>query len=63
MIAKHSRFLHSDSDDLSDWADAQAEPSLRWAHRSFCWFYHVLAHYFCFIAGCKLRRLETEESR
>ena len=22
----------------SDWADAQADPSLRWAHRSFCWF-------------------------
>ena len=22
----------------SDWADAQADLSLRWAHRSFCWF-------------------------
>ena len=25
---------------LSDWADAQADLSLRWAHRSFCWFCH-----------------------
>ena len=22
----------------SDWADAQADPSLRWEHMSFCWF-------------------------
>ena len=22
----------------SDWADAQADPSFCWAHRSFCWF-------------------------
>ena len=28
----------------SDWKDGQAEPSLHWAHRSFCWFYHVAAH-------------------
>ena len=26
------------SDDWSDWADAQADPSLRFAHMSFCWF-------------------------
>ena len=26
------------SEDWSDWADAQADLSLRWAHRSFCWF-------------------------
>ena len=25
----------------SDWADAQADPSLRWAHMSVCWFCHV----------------------
>ena len=30
----------------SDWADAQAELSLRWMHRSFCWFCHVVAHLF-----------------
>ena len=28
----------------SDWADAQADLSLRWAH-SFCWFCRVVAHY------------------
>ena len=28
----------------SDWADAQADLSLRWAH-SFCWFCHVVAHF------------------
>ena len=28
----------------SDWADAQAGLSLRWAHRSFCWFWHEVAH-------------------
>ena len=28
----------------SDWADAQADLSLRWAHKSFCWFCHAVAH-------------------
>ena len=27
----------------SDWADAQADLSLRWAHRLFCWFCHAAA--------------------
>ena len=27
----------------SDWADAQADLSLRWAHMPFCWFCHVAA--------------------
>ena len=27
----------------SDWADAQADLSLRWAHIPFCWFCHVVA--------------------
>ena len=27
----------------SDWAEAQADPSLGWAHRSFCWFCHEAA--------------------
>ena len=30
----------------SDWADAQADLSLRWAHMSLCWFYHEVAHLF-----------------
>ena len=32
------------SEDWSDWADAQADLSLRWAQRSFCWFCHEAAH-------------------
>ena len=28
----------------SDWADAPADLSLRWAHRPFCWFCHSAAH-------------------
>ena len=27
-----------------DWADAQADLSLRWAHMPFCWFCHEAAH-------------------
>ena len=27
----------------SDWVDAQADLSLHWEHRSFCWFCHVPA--------------------
>ena len=30
-------------EDWSDWADAQADWSLRWAHRSFCWFCRAVA--------------------
>ena len=28
----------------SDWVDAQADLSLRWAHMPFCWFCHEAAH-------------------
>ena len=31
------------SEDWSDWRDAQADMSLHWAHRSFCWFCHASA--------------------
>ena len=31
------------SEDWSDWVNAQADQSLRWAHRSFCWFCHATA--------------------
>ena len=37
-------------EDWSDWADAQADLSLGWAHRSFCWF--------CYEAA-QLGKLET----
>ena len=29
----------------SDWADAQADLSLRWAHMSVCWFCYEAAHF------------------
>ena len=29
----------------SDWADAQADLSLLWAHTPFCWFCHEAAHF------------------
>ena len=28
----------------SDWADTQADLSLRWAHSHFCWFCHEAAY-------------------
>ena len=31
-VAKDPSFLHADSDDWSDWVDAQADLSLRWVH-------------------------------
>ena len=34
-----------DSEDSSDWADAQADLSLGWAHMSVCWFCHEAAHF------------------
>ena len=29
----------------SDWANAQSDLSLRWAHMPFCWLCHAVAHY------------------
>ena len=46
-VAKDLSFLHADSQDWSDWADAKADLSLRWAHRSFCLFYHEAVHMRC----------------
>ena len=40
-VAKDPSFLHADSEDWSDWTDAQADPSLR---MPFCWFCHEAAH-------------------
>ena len=39
-------FLQANSKDWSDWADAQADLSLRWPQRSFCWFCYVMAQLF-----------------
>ena len=42
VFAVHSmelRFLRVDSENWSEWADAQADLSLRWVYMSFCWFF------------------------
>ena len=47
-VAKDISFLHADSEDWWDWADAQADLSLRWSHMLFCWFCHEAAQlWFC----------------
>ena len=38
QVAKDPSFLHADSEDWSDWADAQADLSLCWAHMPFVGF-------------------------
>ena len=43
-VTKDPSFLHADSEDWSDWADAQADLSLHWAHMPFCWIFHEAAH-------------------
>ena len=44
-VAKDPSFLHADSEDWSDWADAQADLSLHWVHMPFCWICHEAAHF------------------
>ena len=37
---------HEESQDSDqDWAVAQADLNLHWAHRSFCWFCQAVAHF------------------
>ena len=62
----------------SDWADAQADLSLCWAHCPFCWFYHEVARIGCntailfvpkhqsgkkSVASCKLHVHQTLQFR
>ena len=42
---KDQTFIDADSENWSDWEDAQADLSLRWVHMQYCWFYHVAAHF------------------
>ena len=37
-VAEDPRFLHANSEDWSDWADAQADLCLRWTHNHFVGF-------------------------
>ena len=43
MGTKDPTFLLADSGLWSDWADVQADLSLRWAHMPLCWFRHDAA--------------------
>ena len=43
-VAEDPMFLHADSEDWSDWVDVQADLSLCWAQRSFCWFGRTVVH-------------------
>ena len=43
-VAKDPSFLHADSEGSDQTGiDAQADQSLRWVYRSFCWFCHEAA--------------------
>ena len=45
-VDKGPSFHHADSEDWSDWVDAQADLSLRWARKPFCWFCQDAAQLF-----------------
>ena len=62
-VAKDPSFLHADSEDWSDWADAQADLSLRWVHRSFCWFCHDSTHIFWLQTSHEERREENKNRK
>ena len=38
--------IERSSKTWSDWVDAQADLSLRWAHTQFCWFCHVVPQFY-----------------
>ena len=44
-VAKDPRFLHADSEDRSDWSNAQADPSLHWELRLKCCCSHKLVYW------------------
>ena len=44
-IAKDPSYLHADSEDWSEWVDAQADLNLRWTNMQFCRFCHAPAQF------------------
>ena len=61
-VAKDPSFLHEDSEDSDqDWADAQADLSLRWAHMPFCGF--VMPWLFIKQLGPRLQLDKTSVSK
>ena len=65
-VAKDPSFPHADSEDWSDWADAQGDLSLRWAHSHFVGFvmrrlnYVLYTVYLCQYILLKLSRTYGE---
>ena len=45
----------------SDGTEAQADPSLRWAHRLFCWFYRAAAHLYFLVLWDRWVHLQSSE--
>ena len=43
-VAKDPMILQVDNENRSDWADAQADLSLRWAQMPFCWLRREVVH-------------------
>ena len=52
-VAKDPSFLHADSEDWSDWADAQVDPSLRWAHN------HIVGFVLSWLKSCQYMTSQT----
>ena len=44
----------------SNWADAQTDLSLRWAHIPYCWFCHDVAHLICFSGDSIISTMKIE---
>ena len=61
-VAKEPSFLHADSEDWSDWANAQADRSLRWAHTHFAGFVMSRLTYRCYIQNITTLAEQTGSS-
>ena len=62
-VTKDPSFLHANSEDWSDWGDAQANLSIRWAHMRFCWFCHTLVFFILWYSLQNELALYTDERR
>ena len=62
-MGKDPSFFHADAEDWSDWADAHADLSLHWVHRSFCWLCHAsgLIYYSHYYSLLKCNPLNMKE--
>ena len=58
-VAKDPSFLHANIEDLSDWADAQADLSLRWVHSHFVGFVMRWLKFVSKFLVCKVLCYET----